>query len=354
MRRLVTSVLFLTLLITTVDAADLPRGRWTQVGSTSFYSALWKGTGAETLLNGTPTVPGRVLRYTLGAASTEGYFADSGGGAYDSDRNMFVMLPSTGHFEAGTNAVNEVSIATGVWNPTGRPVDPTVGLFQPVGVFWPNTGIAPSGNLDAPDYVVDLANTYPRHVLPANSSGLNAYPLPRQQYGSVVYMPSVRKFFLWSGFGYWQASKGGARIIFEYDPVATKYQLIDSEGVPAVSDASEVGAAWDSTKQRVLISTGSQLWAYNPTGRPSSRMALLLNDQTGASDPGHLVYDAKRKRALKFGGNLQRYYDFDGSGNVIGGVSHRFTIRGIGTCVLSGAGRLVRPRGRPLRPLPRR
>ncbi len=68
-------------------------------------------------------------------------------------------------------------------------------------------------------------------------------------------------------------------------------------------------------------------------GTPGRRVSVLLvDDYTSDNDSGHLFYDTKRHRALKLGlqfSNTQgRYYDFDGTGRVIGGANHTFNVTG--------------------------
>jgi hypothetical protein len=67
---------------------------------------------------------------------------------------------------------------------------------------------------------------------------------------------------------------------------------------------------------------------------------MLEADGYSSQERGHVFYDAKRHRVLilalhGFGANYGRYYNFDGSGKVIG-AAHAFQVKG-GT-LLSGMG----------------
>jgi hypothetical protein len=329
------SVLLAPLLIPTLaHAQTLTRGQWTQVGSASLFSALWVAKGSEHFLNGAALTAGDQFQRASGASTDpRTLFAYSGGGAYDSTRNRWVFCCSTGHGSGGTNEVNELDIATGVWNPDGRPVDPPVGIMVPSSVVWPPGTF--SGVASTPRYIIDVTNLYPTHITASNRGGIQAWPLPRQQYGCMVYMPNVQKFFLFGGFGYWGAA-AQADMPFEYTPATKKYQLIDSEGSGGVLDptsyASQVICAWDSDRSRVLISTAHDLKAYYPSRPAGSRTVTLVTDDTSAQARGHMFYDATRQRAViicvsGLGSNAGRYYRFDGAGNV--SESRAFMVTGV-------------------------
>ena len=327
------SVLLAPLLIPTLaHAQTLTRGQWTQVGSASLYSALWRATGTEHFLNGAALTAGDTFQVAAGSGSDPTtLFAFSTGGSYDSTRSRWVFCCSSGHTSGGPSEVDELDIATGVWNPDGRPVDPPIGLIEPWGVPWPaGTYNGPSDT--SPRYLIDVGNLYPANITVSNSGGVPAWPNSRQQYGCNVYMPTVQKFFLYGGFSRWNAV-ASADMIFEYTPGTKKFQLIDSEGVFDTSFASQVTCAWDSDQSRVLIHTGRDLRAYYPSRSPTLRVVTLITDNTSSQDRGHLFYDAKRHRAVTIsmnviGPNGGLYYDFDGSGNVIGST-HTLAVTGV-------------------------
>src|SRR5262249_7043562 len=131
---------------------------------------------------------------------------------FDTDRNCLILALAAGHNATTGDEVNEFCLASGTWNPNGRPLDPTTSLFITKSegfsgteypahpcmppAFWPDgLGSTPWGGPPAYEH---SAGQYPNGVVPAHAQGRLLCPASRQTYGGVIYMPSVKKVF-WIG-----------------------------------------------------------------------------------------------------------------------------------------------------------
>src|SRR5215510_4784992 len=122
-------------------------------------------------------------------------------------------------------------------------------------------------------------------------------------------MPTVRRVWLWGGFGDWSTIGGGPYLMVEYDPATQKYEVITTaDGNPfgggAFHGTLYPTATWDATNNRVLFLNSDGLWAYTPTMAYGTRTSLLDTHYTTSS--GHtptLVWDPKRKWLVAFGGS---------------------------------------------------
>src|SRR5262245_61627769 len=246
-------------------AGSFTRGQWTRFSNDnkSFGSALFVGDGTapyDVLADGTTSLKGRTMQQAQnGGGGPNGLLAGySSGGIYVPSINQFVTLLSTGHAGGGSNEVNVFGVASGKWNPGGRPVNPTVRLFMGNGIPWP-VSIAYGGyHLTAPAALVDTGNNYSANISPSQL-GIQAAPVNRQIYGGIADMPGFNKIFLFGGFGYWDPNAGDASIGCTYDYVTKKYQLLDAETWPEGSQDNVTTAVWDSTYNRVLFATESSL-----------------------------------------------------------------------------------------------
>ena len=267
--------------------------------------------------------------------------AFSSGGVYIPSLQQFVTLLTTGHFAGGSNEVNVFDLTTGAWNPSGRPVNPTVRLFMPENGTWP-ASIAYAGiHLTAPLGFVDTGNNYSANIA-ASQKGVQIAPAPRQIYGGITDMPGFNSVFLFGGFGYWDAPGGAASIGATYNYVTKKYQFLDAEAWPSGAATNVTAATWDTVNQRVLFTTETDLWAYYPDAPQGSRVVRIVTGDGCNSDGCSqytMVWDPKRKRAVLFGGGNPRYYNF--SGGPVGPFP--YTITGAGLVTTLGPGMLYDP-----------
>jgi len=221
-----------------------------------------------------------------------------------------IICCGTGDQAWTTNEVNVFDIPSGTWNPGGRPMDPTTGLFVQDGVTWPAGTFV--GSSSAPVALIDNLGQYPSNALLDPAGGQRLYPNGRQHYGGFVYMPAVQKVFMWGGLGWWLS---GSSTVYpwEWDPVAKKWQAqtLDYPALPI----TQPSCTWDSTNSRVLCFTGdnpAKLIAYTPGNAQGSRMTVVsasLFDVIPSYCPtcinyAQLVYDSKRNHAVMFGGQL--------------------------------------------------
>ena len=328
------------------SAQTLTRGTWTQYGAGTYGSALFRGSGVapyDVLADGTTSVNGKTMQQAENGSGGEDALlgAYSSGGVYVPSLQQFVTLLTTGHFAGGSNEVNVFDLTTGTWNPSGRPVNPTVRLFMPENGTWPSA-IAYAGiHLTSPLGLVDTGNNYIANIA-ASQNGVQVVPSPRQIYGGIADMPGFNSIFLFGGFGYWNAPGGSASIGATYNYVTKKYQFLDAEKWPVGAPTNITAAVWDPVNQRVLFTTELDLWAYYPGATAGSRVVRVVAGDGCNSDGCSqytMVWDSKRKRAVLFGGGNPRYYDF--SGGPIGPFA--YTITGEGLITISGPGVLYDP-----------
>jgi len=290
-------------------AQTFTRGQWTQWGSGTYNSAVWRSTGTATIRDGSTIPNGTQLGSFIGRrGSSESGFDAWVTSVWDTTRNQMMICCGTGDQAWTTNEVNVFDLATGTWNPDGRPMDPTTQLFEKTGITWPVGTFV--GDNRAPVALIDNLGVYPTNALldPAGSQRL--YPNGRQHYGGFVYMPTVQRFFMWGGFGWW-LSGSGSSYPWEWDPVAKKWQA-QTLDIPRGENIPMPSCAWDSTNSRVLCFTSnSKLYAYTPGNAQGSRMAGVspnLSDVLSYSNStinyAQLAYDSRRKHAVMFGGQL--------------------------------------------------
>jgi len=125
------------------SAQAFTRGTWTQYGAGTYGSALFRGSGVapyDVLADGRTSVNGKTMQQAENGSGGEDALlgAYSSGGVYVPSLQQFVTLLTTGHFAGGSNEVNVFDLTTGTWNPSGRPVNPTVRLFMPENGTWPS------------------------------------------------------------------------------------------------------------------------------------------------------------------------------------------------------------------------
>ena len=333
-------------IITTSGTSTLTRGTWTQYGTGTYGSALFRGNGTapyDVFADGTTSVNGKTMQQAEQGTGGEDALlgAYSSGGVYVPSLQQFVSLLTTGHFAGGSNEVNVFDLTTGTWNPSGRPVNPTVRLFMPVNGTWPSS-IAYAGiHLTSPLGLIDTGNNYSANIAPSQR-GLQVAPSPRQIYGGIADMPGFNSLFLFGGFGYWDAPGGSASIGATYNYVTKKYQFLDAEAWPSGAATNITAAAWDTVNQRVLFTTETDLWAYYPAASQGSRVVRIVAGDGCNSDgcsQHTMLWDPKRKRAVLFGGGNPRYYNF--AGGPVGPFT--YTITGAGLATPLGPGMLYDP-----------
>jgi hypothetical protein len=327
------------------------RGQWTQFSNDkrSFAGALFVGDGSapyDVFADGSTTVKGQTLQQaeTGSGGPNAQLSAYSAGGIYVPSINQFVALLSTGHYAGGSNEVNVFDLASGTWNPGGRPVNPTVRLYMKVGGTWP-IAIAYGGiHLTAPLALLDTGNNYSANISPSQL-GFQAVPVNRQIYGGIADMPGTNKIFLFGGFGYWDPNNGDAAIGCTYDYVTKKYQLLDAETWPVGAENNVTTAAWDSTYGRVLFTTERSLYAYYPGRAQGQRVQVIVRDDGCGSDncsARTALWDPKRKRLLLFGGAPSLFYDFSG-GEFSPPPATSFSISGSGLITDGGPSAMYDP-----------
>src|SRR5262245_26605287 len=290
---------------------NFTRGQWTQWGTGTYHAAVWTSDGTATIRTGATIPAGTQLGQFIGSrGNSDNAFAAWTSSAWDTTRSQMIICCGTGDAAWTTNEVNVFDIHSGSWNPSVRPMDPTVGLFTHDGTPWPpGTFIGASNGATA---LIDNLNQYPGNALLDPSGGQRLYPNGRQHYGGMVYMPTVQKLLMWGGIG-WYQSGASSNYIWEWDVVAKKWQA-QTLDLPSGLSVGFPSCAWDSTNSRALCfgANGNKLYAYNPSAAQGSRMTAVSGDLSSALPAysptsinyAQLVYDSKRNHAVMFGGQL--------------------------------------------------
>ena len=262
-----------------------PRGQWTAYGSNTFQDVIFR-------------VNGKHMGDLKGAPSSSPDLAFVGWctADYDIDRDELPILLCTGHGGWASNEVNTFAMKTGAWR---HDVDPTVDLIpaytQP---YAPGTGVGT--RTGGSPFYIDVNNKYPDHA-ELDSQGRRAYPNMRQSYGASIYMPSVKRHFLWGGFLWWDTSL--AYVPCEYDAATKRYRSLDLDAGFSYKGHTPYGC-WDSINARVLLHDNDNLWAYYPT-RPFGKRVVSLGSRGSEVDNSNtlnqMIFDSKRNRAVVIG-----------------------------------------------------
>lgn len=316
------------------------RGQWNTTGSGTLSAAQWHvaeaGAGGAAPYDALLNAAGALTNFTgaqagmrLGEArgQTGGvqtpFITWDTGGVWDSVAEQFIFTLWGGDGGESTNEVNVWDFATGTWNPTGRPFNPTTRLHTAQSVNWPAVFAPYNGpsSLGGPAAVRDLNGYYTAGLKAATGSGLRLAPLGRHTYGGMVFMPTVRKVWAWGGFGDW-LSGTVPFVMAEWDTTTNQWQMIDGADGNAFGGGVFHGnftaaSCWDSVANRVLFTNSDGLWAYNPAAAAGSRTTFLRSDGTLASTLGNstMVFDSTRNHAFLLGApTATTFTEFDFSG----------------------------------------
>jgi hypothetical protein len=263
------------------------RGQWTAYGTNTFQDVIYRDRAT-----------GQHMGQIKGAPSGSPDVAFVGWctADYDTDRDELPILLCTGHSGWSSNEVNTFAMKAGAWR---HDFDPTVSLIpsyaQP---YAPGTGVGT--RMGGTPFYIDVNNKYPDHA-ELDSQGRRAYPNMRQSYGCSVYMPSVKRHFLWGGFVWWDTSV--ASVPCEYDPATKRYRSLDLDAGFSYNGHTPYGC-WDPVQARVLFHDNDNLWAYYPT-RPFGQRVVSLQSRASeinnANALNHMLFDSKRNRAVVIG-----------------------------------------------------
>jgi hypothetical protein len=217
-------------------------------------------------------------------------------GALDTTRKRMVFTRSGGHGGWAMFEVDEADWATGTWNPDGRPQNPYTKLVRkPVPTY--QSGEYMGGSPDSPGALLDPHHYYDSFAKVDRKTGMRIFPNALHPGDSMVFMPSVGRFFIWGGFSFdWGGNYGGI-IPFEWDPSTKQWEAITSDLLNV--DTTTTTMCWDTTHNWVVFYTGQSVYRYDPAGAYGARTALLVNrGALIANEQGRLLCDAKRNRAV--------------------------------------------------------
>lgn len=319
-------------------------GQWTQWGSGTYAEACWKSDGSARDVNGNLIGVGRSVGDYLGLSSGNGagnFVAWSPGGVWDTARNRFVAGWGGGDQAWVNFDVNEFDVATGTWNPDGRPLDSYSALgAQFVGSNWPANKAIGGIHLQCPACFVDVNNEYPNGATVDSVIGKRLYPNWGHNWGALHFMPSNGRLFLGPYAGMHYQPGPCSPGVFEWDPATKKFSIdiVGSDINLSPTFDPLAFSAWDSTRNRSLWGTQQGngtgiVGAYNPAAALGSRITRFstVTCDLGASSYPTAVYDSRRDRLWVFGifpqlGNAFGYYDFTSGANTP--TLHAFAVSG--------------------------
>lgn len=315
------------------------RGQWSRWASgtagakLSYRSALWVSTGAanDKDVQGNAIAVGSNFGDHIGGSggtATSAFQIFGSGGAWNTTAETFVKCLAGGHGGWSEFEVNHAVWSAGAWNPTGRPQDPYTRLVGKQGVNYATGQYYAPGHTDSPEMFLDPNHFYDNMAKVDTVLGFRGFPNALHTADSMVWMPTVGRFFKWGGYAsHWGGNHGGF-IPFELDPTTTPWQwesLWSEVGFSFETNAT--AACWKSGQSWVIFYNGRFLWRYNPIAARGARIAQLHDTGVGASGSNycHMFDDPTRNRAIILGTAEQHYYDFSSNPNAPTKIPITFT-----------------------------
>jgi hypothetical protein len=326
-------ILLSLILSLTVDAQaqTFPRGQWTlrSGDGKSLNDAVTKGDGIIKDADGNVIPIGtQVGAWAQNSPIRDMWAGWAQGGAWDTTHSQFIAGMSNSGFP--TYDLNAFDVATGTWNPTGRPQrsfsefvkkNAKPYLFPPELTLFGSGGKGPWGFVDFYDHYTDI--TTPSAI----AGGHGIIPQTGHHQGGVIWMPSVQRLAFLGTFGIYPSDQGVSISVSEFDPATHKWtvDLVGNDFQPDPNNNPPTCAAWDSRRNRVLVvSTGlftsgtGTIWAYDPAQPAGSRVTRLTGFTSNLAMPywtyPACVYDPKRDQ-------LRVYGAFPERGNQFGALS---------------------------------
>jgi hypothetical protein len=269
----------------------------------TFRQSLWVSDGKTADFNGAIIPAGAEFgEFRGGTMGPSAPFAGNAvPGALDTTRKRIVTSMSGGHGGWCDWGVNELDWATGTWNPDGRPMDPLTRIIRIAPPSYePGEHLGPqpcdSIVLFDPHHYYDTAATVDTEL------GKRVFPVPNHSGGTFKYMPSVRRFLYWGGFGGDWSGNTGMPWPMEWDPETRQWSSDHADSVNIKGGSQVSGLAWDSTRNWMLHYRDGDgeggVYRYDPAAEPGKRVAPLWISGRPTNDQGSLLCDSRRQRAV--------------------------------------------------------
>lgn len=308
------------------------RGQWTQYGSGSYYGACWRSSGTEKILTGQTIPSGTTLGDYIGNSSLAGkgvFVTFTQGGVWDTTNSRWYAGFSGGGSGFVNFDLNVFDMATGTWNPNGRPQR----AYTELGIF-AGSSSNPASNYpiqyclfgitpECPGGIVDVNNRYADLADVNPDTGTRLLPNWGHNNGSPVWFPTVQRFGIPQTGGNFWGDFGANPGMWEYD-VATSKWALNFHGNDAYPDQgfNTAGCScWDSQRNRALVvspqnNNVATVYAYNPSQPIGSRVTRMpaLSFSLGVTSYPTCVYDSRRDHMRvygKFNGVAYQHATFD-------------------------------------------